>query len=242
MLKTHPCPIPSNLPTVAAMALVLGLCAVTVTAQPPDGEPCGDAERQQFAAAAEAGMSPENLEAMFGHCRGILPVPSFLPNKSAAVVDNTIGSIRYERLNSCGYHPQAKVASCDVEVRLPSFYGTIPQGTNEYVKFCLDCNRDGVWDYSTMGAVHVNDDTSGTQASWYFNAFATIWPDPGTFAGHNNIYPPFNPQLPWSCIQNDDLGMQVRAVLSWAVPPAGTCANPSVIWGNMVTFDTRRDH
>ena len=203
---------------------------------------CGEAEREAFATAAANGASLEDLYAQFSYCT-VPPAPVQVPIPGGKVVTNF--NINWERMNSCGYHPQADLVSCDVEIRLPSFYGPFPVGTNEYIKFCYDCNQDGIFDYSSLGAVHTTDDISGTSPPWFLEAHSTTWPDLGLNNTNNpphvNAFPPFVPALPWSCIQNDGLAHNIRAILSWAVPPGGTCQNPQVVFGNMIDFQTRRD-
>jgi len=141
-------------------------------------------------------------------------------NKSL-VVTNT-GSVAYERLNSCGYHPANENLFCDVEVRRRTGYIGFPAGSQEYVLFCYDCDRNGSFDYQTLGSVHVTDDISGGPLSFYFNASSSTLPASSTL-----------------CTANNGQAGNVRAILSWFVAPTSCTFTP--IWGNQVDFTVRRD-
>lgn len=178
-------------------------------------ETCGDTERMAFMADVEAGMPWEDLEAMYGPCR------TNASTETKIMVNTFTGSVWYEQLNSCGYHPQNETVFCDVEVKLPTYYGPFPTGSLEYVLYCLDCNLDGAWDFQTLGSVHVTDDISGGPFSFYFNAAASTM------------------TAPPMCTVNDGLNTNVRAILSWVAMPAGCNFIP--VWGNQIDFTARRD-
>ncbi|MEA2599416.1 MAG: hypothetical protein QOF89_408 [Acidobacteriota bacterium] len=190
---------------------------------------CGDAARANFAQAVASGASDQELEAQFGACRDVFVEPACTPTatKSASPMTTDVKTVTnfntsYERMNGCGYHPQAEMVACDVEIRQLGGYGAFPGGTFENVRFCLDCNRDGIWDFTTLGFVHVTDNVApGPVPSWYHLAYAT------TFAA------------PALCTNNDGRQTNVRAILSWAQQP-GDC-NSKPFWGNMIDFTARRD-
>lgn len=196
-------------------------------------EKCDDASRANFAEAVRNGVPDDQLEAQFGHCRTAFSEP-ICPNGTAANaadgLDSMTGEIKqiinyntsYERMNGCGYHPQAEMLGCDVEIRQLGGYGGFPAGTFEYVRFCMDCNRDNIWDFTTLGFVHVtNNVAAGPVPPWFHLAYAT------TFAA------------PALCTNNDGQQTNVRAILQWAAPPQNCNSVP--YWGNIINFTARRD-
>ena len=196
-------------------------------------EKCDDASRANFANEVARGATEDELEERFGHCRDAFsePVCPASPTGSSVQGMNSITSeiksvinfnTFYERMNGCGYHPQAEMLACDVEIRQLGGYGGFPGGTFEHVRFCMDCDRNGTWDFTTLGFVHVTDNiAAGPTPSWYHLAYAT------TFGA-----PPL-------CTVNDGRQTNVRAILSWFTPVAG--CNNAPFWGNIINFTARRD-
>ena len=204
------------------------------------GTACGDSVRAAFAAAVAAGASEQELEDQFGHCRTVYTEPPCTSGTNAVTdegfdsmtsqVKSVVGQVKsvvnfnifYERMNGCGYHPQAELVACDVEIRQLTGYGAFPGGTNEFVRFCLDCDRNGTWDFTTVGSVHVtNNVAAGPVPSWYHLAY-------GLTGGAPNF-----------CTANNGGQANVRAILSWAVAPANCNSVP--FWGNIINFTARRD-
>lgn len=226
---------------VCCLSFVLALMVLapgSAAAQP--GTACDDNARAAFAASVDAGATEEELEAQFGHCRNAFSEPvctaGTSPSTAKALTSrageprNVVSQVKsflnsntyYERMNGCGYHPQGEMVACDVEIRQLWGYGGFPGGTNEYVRYCLDCNRDNIWDYTTLGFVHVTDNiAAGPVPSWYHLAYAT------TFAA------------PALCTNNDGQQTNVRAILSWAWVPPNCNSRP--YWGNTINFTARRD-
>jgi hypothetical protein len=161
-------------------------------------------------------MSAAELEDKYGYCRG-----SAVPSGTKGMTIKNTGSVAYEEMNSCGYHPQYDNVFCDVEVKLPYGFGPHPSGTMEYVLFCLDCDANGTWDFQALGSVHVTNDISGGPLPFYFNASAS------TLSAHP------------LCTGNDGINFKVRAILSWQAMPTSCTYTP--VWGNQITFDARRD-
>ena len=197
-------------------------------------EKCDSASRANFAAAVAAGTPEADLEAQFGHCRTAYTEPVCSTPTTASASDSEFDSMfsevksvvnyntSYERMNGCGYHPQAEMLGCDVEIRQLGGYGGFPGGTFENVRFCMDCDRNGTWDFTTLGFVHVTDNAAaGPTPSWFHLAYAT------TFAA------------PALCTVNDGRQTNVRAILSWAAQPANCNSIP--FWGNIINFTARRD-
>src|SRR5688572_25220711 len=102
-----------------SLALLAAVCAgfpMTAAAQT-----CDENTRVAFQNAVNAGASESALEAQFGHCRG--------PVTQGVVATSTNFNIFYERMNSCGLHPQQRRAACDVEIRQNFGYGPFPGGS-----------------------------------------------------------------------------------------------------------------
>lgn len=218
------------------------LLAATLATLPASAQTaCDETVRAQFQSDVEAGATQSDLEATYAACRQNLETPTCTATTTSAATDFGVGlverlkkvtnngSIYYERMNGCGYHPQAETVACDVEVRRRFGYGGFPSGSNEHVLFCLDCNRDGIWDYATLGSVHVTDDVSGGPLSFYFNVSATTWAAP-TFA---------------NCTVNNGTAIDVKAILSWVLRPnpvtTASCSNFNPFWGNTIFFTSRND-
>lgn len=206
--------------------LLLGLA---LAAGPALAQTCTEDDRQAFAQLVtdNPDVSEEELDAAFGHCRDNgTTLPQALRQSlgdepsGIKIVTNT-GSVFYERLNSCGYHPQAEMVSCDVELRQRFGFGGFPGGTNEHVLFCFDCNRDGFFEFITRGFVHVTDDVSGATPGYFFQAHSTTF------------------DAPAQCTANNGGATNVRAILSWFTQPANCFSRP--IWGNQIDFTARRD-
>lgn len=207
--------IQSALSGLAVSLLLWSVPGLASTSDPaefysPAAVDCGDSTRQAYEADVANGLSDAELEARYGQCRTM--------SLAAATVTNF--NTTYERMNSCGWHPQAKLASCDVEIRQNTGYNPYPSGSTEYVLFCLDCNVDGIFEYSVPGSVHVTNNVSGTPPSWYHMAYA------GTSGAS-------------LCKPGDGKAFNVRAILSWASKPSSCNYRP--IWGSWVDFKARRD-
>lgn len=217
--------------TLAALLLL--------AAGPAQSQVCDQGVREQFAQIVQellaSGADPaeieQTLEDMFGHCRDdgtVLPPAlkapgtDLQPRAGAFKIVVNSGSIFYEQMTGCGYHPQAEQVSCDVELRQRFGYVPFPTGSTEHVLFCFDCNQDGLFEFSTRGNVHVTDDISGGPLNFYFEAHSTTF------------------HAPAGCTANDGLNTTILARLSWFVPVA-TCTSPPQIWGNDILFTARRD-
>lgn len=202
---------------------------------------CDDTTRSNYATDVNNGFTQSQLESKYGHCRTLTPAGSFsedehsgYSNIAMAIKQGLNANTAWERMNGCGYHPQAEQASCDVEIRLNGGYGGFPGGTFEHVRFCFDCDQNGTWDFQTLGFVHVTDSILGAVGtpSWFHEAHAT------TFAA------------PPACTTNNGGQMRMRTILSWAALPP-LCANgtslvaapfqPMPVFGNAFDVTARRD-
>ncbi|MCP3140506.1 hypothetical protein [Pyxidicoccus xibeiensis] len=203
---------------VTSVVRSVGLLSVVCTAFPLSADaqpqPCDDSVRAAYQRAVKAGASEAALEAQFGHCRTAQTAGL------EAVITNF--NVSYERMNSCGLHPQQRRAACDVEIRRNSGYGGAA-GSFEHVRFCFDCDSNGVWDASVVGSVHVTDNAfPGMQAPpWYHSANAVSNAPPAV--------------CPWG----SGHAIRMRAILSWVAVPASCNSIP--IWGNRIDFPARLD-
>lgn len=209
---------------VCYLSFVLAL-AVLIPRSVAAQEKCDDASRANFAAAVASGASDEELEARFGLCREEAASGSIgkslkaMTAKSKVVTNFNTG---YESMNGCGYHPQGEMLACDVELHQFSGYGGFPGGSFEQVRFCMDCDGNGTWDYTTLGFVHVTDSAvPKATPNWYHLAFATSFAAPAL------------------CTNNDGGQTNVRAILSWSQTP--TDCNFKPYWGDVVDYTARRD-
>jgi hypothetical protein len=222
----------------SASACLLGFLILSVvSAQPAAAQTCDDSTRAAFEADVANGASDSELEAKYGQCRNFTEATCTKP--ATTIISQTgasdfmeVQSVQnantfWERMNGCGYHPQAEVVACDVEIRRTTGYGAFPGGTFEHVRFCLDCDRNGTWDFNTLGFVHVTDNVAPLPTpSWYHLAFAT------TFAA------------PVACTANNGGQMNLRTILSWsALPPPCTNGQQTLfpVFGNVFTETVRRD-
>lgn len=207
---------------VAALVLPLPVRAQTTG--------CDDNTRKQFNLDVASGSTDADLEAKYGHCRFAYTEPPLCAT-NPKIIAFIPSNIFYERMNGCGYNPQTKVVGCDVEIRRPTGYGAFgaaPAGSFERIRVCLDCNRDGVWDFQALGSVHVTDNVAAAPIpSWYHLASVST------------------ATAPAACNANNGGQTDVRVLLSWsAIPPA--CVNaalvqPVAVWGNLINFTARRD-
>lgn len=145
-------------------------------------------------------------------------------NPPKIVIKDT-GSVYYEGIDSCGYHPQRREGSCSIEVKKPFGFGGQPSvgpGSWEYMAFCvygLPSNPLG-WTLQNISAVHVHDEAFGATPSWYY----TI-----TDQAETNLHTtPVNGKT-----------YLAKSILSWGIKPKGCNHDP--IWGNEAYYRIRLD-
>ena len=183
--------------------------------------------RDEVAKAIEAGVPVKELAASLEGC--VAADAEGPVGKDALTTVNAIGqsikdtgSTFYEALTSCGYHPQRKELTCPIEIRQPfGFAGgpaLQPAGSYEYVLFCVNSGA-GLVPVNVNG-VHVHDEVHGANPNWYLSAVVS--------ADGDLFSVPLRGQT-----------LRARAILSWAVPPAGCNAIP--VWGNQADFRIRLD-
>ncbi len=220
--------------TRAALCCLATAMFIFCAAAPAQAQ-CDDATRAEFAADVASGFTDAQLESKYSACRGasavgtckstsldLAELSDAYDNVTDAVKSIINYNVSYEQLNGCGYHPQAELVACDVEIKRTTGYGGFPGGTFEHVLFCFDCDRNGTWEFNTRGFVHVTDNVAaGPTPSWYHLAYSTTF------------------HAPAGCTANNGGQGNVRAILSWAAAPA-TCTSVP-FWGNIVNFTNRRD-
>jgi hypothetical protein len=138
-----------------------------------------------------------------------------LANSPFKVIKEIIANTSYEELKCVGFNPQLSRLEGVVWIKASSGYdgGICTSGSLEYVSFYLSYDDGATW--LPQGTVS-------------FQVFDISGPHPLEYAVDLAIQPDrrlcFEANLPL-----------VRAVLSWATPPAGPTTQP--VWGNML--DTR---
>lgn len=202
----------------AAVCWVVFLVSGTAFAAEPTCVPRDDVVR-----LIEEGFTVAEIEAQ-------LPPECFQSQRSAVAsapikIANT-GSVFWESIDSCGYHPQRRELSCDVEVRQRfGFAGTPPgapgfngPGSFEWLTFCADLGAG--LEVIHTSAVHLHDEAYGVQPNWYYAITAQD-----------------NPKL--HQIARNGRTLKARAILSWALIPNNCSYIP--IWGNQADFQIKLD-
>ncbi len=136
------------------------------------------------------------------------------------VITNT-GSVYFEALESCGYHPQREEFTCSMSIRRQTGYAGQPAigaGSNEWVTVCVDYGN-GLEPVDTA-SVHVHDEAYNQSPNWYFSAVIQA-----------------NEKLQAQVQKGQTL--RARAILSWATPARECKYRP--VWGNQADFRIRLD-
>ena len=208
--------------TVAAIAGFLAL-------QHGNAQAACAVDREEVVRALEDGISTKELADKLDGCVALESLDDFgePPHESSNAIGQSIkdtGSTYYEALIGCGYQAQRKELTCPIEIRRPLGFGGVPAlqpvGSYEYVLFCVDMGGGaGLVPVNTNG-VHVHDEVHGAGPNWYMSAVVP--------ANEALFSVPLRGQT-----------FRARAILSWAVPPAGCNAFP--VWGNQADFRIRLD-
>lgn len=189
-------------------------------------EPC-PSSRADVEAEIAAGATGEELYQRYGHCNAGEILAATAPSVPKRVVDkaNTFISFNtnWERIESCGYHPQREELQCALEIRRSTGYagqiGAGP-GSHEWVLFCVNFGT-GLRPVG-LGQVHVHDAGAGAPTPpWDFGVAVQAG---SVLAGH----------------LNSGRELQGKAILSWAlVPPQDCFWDP--LWGQWANFRIRLD-
>lgn len=180
--------------------------------------------RDEVQKAIDSGASTDELQKKFEGCKAQdqWEPTSLQQNKVNGQYIKNTGSVAYESLLGCGYHPQRKELTCPIEIRRQFGYGGTPAlqpaGSYEYVLFCIQ-TANGLAPVNTNG-VHVHDESFGNQPNWYTAAVV-----------------PANQPLFSTPLLGQSL--RARAILSWGIPPQHCNWQP--IWGNQADFIVRLD-
>ncbi|WP_158658143.1 hypothetical protein [Agarilytica rhodophyticola] len=146
-------------------------------------------------------------------------------SKQAKIFINNTGSVFYEAIDSCGYHPQRRESTCSIEVRQRFGFGGTPAsgpGSFEWMAFCVynlpsNPNR---WTLANISAVHVHDEAFGAQPNWYY----TITDQAETRLHSTPV---------------DGRTYIAKNILSWGIRPRSCNFNP--VWGNEAYYRIKLD-
>lgn len=177
-------------------------------------------EREEVSSMIEQGISNAELNQIFAECHG----------KSAALDGARVekdqqteptGSVFWEAIDSCGYHPQRRELNCSVEVRQQFGFGGFPgvgPGSWEWVQFCADFGSGLV--PINVSAVHVHDEPFGVEPPWYYGI---------TVQANERLH----------AAMTNGQTLKARAILSWTLVPTG--CNYIPVWGNQADFKIKLD-
>ncbi len=181
-------------------------------------------DRSEMVSAVEAGLSALEIGASYDGCKAKEKnAKAKGPSINGMQVSNT-GSIRFEALHGCGYHPQRKEATCPIIIKQRDGYGGVPDlqpsGSYEYVLFCVDYGDGNGLTRVNANGVHVHDEEDGDSPRWLMSAVI-----------------PANARLFERPLDSQTLS--ARAILSWASKP--TTCDFIPVYGNQVDFKIRLD-
>ncbi|MCH9647066.1 MAG: hypothetical protein K0U98_02440 [Deltaproteobacteria bacterium] len=215
------------LPIACLLAIAI-LIPGPVTAQSDECD--NKALRDEVSNLIQGGASQDEIEALTAGCAANEPLRAggepLLSNQAGAQTTTATGSIFWEQIDACGYHPQRRELDCAVEVRQRfGFAGTPPgapgfngPGSWEWIQFCVDFGGGLV--PINLSAVHVHDEAYGVNPSWYYGVSVQA-----------------NPALHTALVNGQTL--KARAILSWTLIPTG--CNYIPIWGNQADFKIKLD-
>lgn len=210
----------------AATALMVVLVLPSLALAQDSCDP--DALREEVQTLVQDGASQEDIQAAVANCANAQTsaIRSPLTNVAAAQNTTATGSIFWEQIDACGYHPQRRELECAVEVRQRfGFAGTPPgapgfngPGSWEWVQFCVDYGAGLV--PVNISAVHVHDEAYGVAPPWYYGVSVQA-----------------DTTLHQAAVNGQTL--RARAILSWTLIPTG--CNYTPIWGNQADFFIKLD-
>jgi hypothetical protein len=202
---------PSNRTTLFIVALSL-LLALPLAAQ--DASSC---ERPIVEELIFDGASQSDIDAYLSSCSDPTAI-SFGPDKQTTI---PVGSVFYEEIDACAYHPQRREFTCSIEVKQRfGFAGTpgVGPGSWEWTLACVDFGAGLV--PINLSAVHVHDEPFGVGPSWYYSTTVQA-----------------NPQLHTALVNGQSL--KARLILAWTQQP--NVCNFVPIWGNWADFKIKLD-
>lgn len=181
---------------------------------------CDELSREKVEQHLADGMTPEEITAMYEPCLADAALPT------AKQSTTPTGSVFWEEIDACGYHPQRRELECAVEVKQRFGFSGTPPGTPgwngpgswEWIIFCVDYGAGLV--PVNVSAVHVHDEPWGVNPSWYYGVAVAA-----------------DPTLHATLVNGQTL--RARAILSWTVLPNSCTFNPP--WGNQADFKIKLD-
>lgn len=166
--------------------------------------------------ALEQGISAEQISADHDNCANTAQTMSLTKQTTTPT-----GSIFWEEIDACGYHPQRRELDCAVEVKQQFGFAGFPAvgpGSWEWIQFCVDYGAGLV--PVNISAVHVHDEQFGVQPPWYYGV---------SVAADTTLH---------QALVNGQT-LQARAILSWTLIPTG--CNYIPVWGNQADFQIKLD-
>ncbi len=193
------------------------LCALPALAQNGNETDACGRTREDIQAALGDGVSPETLTAEHNECAG--GTSTELQSRFHTTIPT--GSINWEAIEACGYHPQRRELQCAIEVYQNTGFGGLPgvaPGSWEWVQFCVNYGAGLV--PVNISAVHIHDNPGPAGPNWFYAVSVAA-----------------DPTLHAALVNGQTL--QARAILSWTLIPGGCGFIP--IWGNQADFQIKLD-
>ncbi len=200
------------------------LCAFPALAQT---DACGRT-RADLEEALLAGVSAQDLSDQHNDCLGMgifgdgFETGDTTGWSSVAKQETTpTGSITYEEIDACGYHPQRRELDCAVELKQRFGFAGAPgagPGSWEWIQFCVDYGVGLV--PVNVSAVHVHDEPFGDMGPWYYGV---------SVAADTSLH---------QALTNGQT-LIARAILSWTLIPNSCSYTPP--WGNQADFRIKLD-
>ena len=129
------------------------------------------------------------------------------------------GSLFYEQMRCCGYHPQHRMFGCPIDIKQPFGFGPAPfPGSREHVLTCVDFGAG--YEPVALDNVHLANDTSKATPPWEFAVLAKA-------RGRLADFP------------HSGQTLKARSILSWQLVPDSCKYQP--IWGNAIDYQIRLD-
>lgn len=250
MLKNYRIAIPvlTVLVVIGLTALVLlppfGVASEPTIAQAQQGEP-----EQVIAADSEPTAVMTTLRARLEELRdGGAPQEAFDMAMADAADDLTANPHRpnkfWEEIEACGFYPQETRLECIVKIKRNTGYTSFV-GTHESVLFCVDWNRDGV--FNSFGGASIESEGEGrfhvmngstdqpARPPWHYAVYRDIDPPAGFSLGDLRTSPGTSNINTFA----DRSTVRVKAILAWLVEPTNCDFVP--IWGDVHNFKIRLD-
>lgn len=226
-----------------ALLCVLGLTLLSAGSAAAQEQPvCGDDVKayivEVLSKYGEKLDSPESLKVQnelyekFQYCAGDAPkLGKFAaaPDLSRVTFPSQfcgrvplLGSLFYEQMRCCGYHPQHRMFGCPIDIKQTFGFGWAPfPGSYEHVLTCVDFEDGAGFVPVAFDSVHLADANAlGKAPPWEFAVLAKAWER-------------------LASLPLDGRALQARSILSWELRPTDCKYRPT--WGNAVEYQIRLD-